>query len=52
MRLLKLVVVLILAALIGIVGYAYLGDMDPVRKEVRSPVTGGSAGPPAGATGE
>lgn len=45
MRLLKLVVVLILAAAVGIVGYAYLGDMDPVQQEVRSPVTG--AGLPA-----
>ena len=45
MRLLKLLVVLILAALIGLVGYAYLGDMEPVQKEMRSPVPlSGTAG--------
>ena len=38
MRLLKLVVVLILAALIALVGYAYFGDMDPARKEIRQPI--------------
>lgn len=38
MRLIKLLVVVILAGLIGLVGYAYLGDMDPQRQEVRSPV--------------
>ncbi len=38
MRLIKLLVVLILAGLIGLVGYAYLGDMEPLRQEVRSPV--------------
>lgn len=43
MRVLKLLVVLILAATIGVVGYAYLGDMEAVRQEVRSPVTGGGA---------
>lgn len=44
MRLLKLLVVLILAALIGLTAFAYLGDMEPVRQEVRSPVTGISGG--------
>ncbi|MBO9455469.1 hypothetical protein J7376_05390 [Paracoccus sp. R12_1] len=44
MRLLKLLVVLILAAMVGLVGYAYLGDMDPVRQEMRTPVTAGGAG--------
>lgn len=43
MRILKLLVVLILAGLIGLVGYTFLGDMEPVRQEVRSPVTGGTA---------
>lgn len=40
MRLLKVLMVLILAAVIGLVGYAYFGDMQPVRTEVRSPVAG------------
>lgn len=43
MRLLKVLVVLILAAVIGLVGYAYFGDMQPVRSEVRSPVSGAPA---------
>ena len=38
MRLLKVLVVLIVAAVIGLAGYAYLGDMQPVRSEVRSPI--------------
>lgn len=38
MRLLKVLVVLILAAVIGLAGYAYFGDMQPVRTEVRSPL--------------
>lgn len=38
MRLIKVLVVLILAALIGLVGYAYFGDMSPVQREVRSPL--------------
>ena len=45
MRLLKVLVVLILAAVIGLAGYAYLGDMQPVRSEVRSPI--GAAPAPA-----
>lgn len=44
MRLIKVLVVLILAGVIGLIGYAYLGDMEPVRQEVRSPVTVGGAG--------
>lgn len=39
MRLLKLVAVLIVAAVAGLVGYAYLGDMAPQRSETRAPVT-------------
>lgn len=38
MRMMKLLVVLILAALIGLAGYAYFGDMTPTRQEVRSPL--------------
>lgn len=38
MRLVKLLVVVILAALIGLAGYAYFGDMEPQRREVRSPL--------------
>ncbi|WP_216033511.1 hypothetical protein [Paracoccus marinaquae] len=40
MRLIKVLVVLILAGLIGLIGYAYLGDMEPRRQEVRSPIAG------------
>ncbi|MDP5305968.1 hypothetical protein [Paracoccus spongiarum] len=49
MRVLKLLVVLVLAAVVGLAGYAYLGDMEPSRQEVRSPVAG--AGGTAGGTG-
>jgi len=45
MRLLKVLVVLILAAVIGLAGYAYFGDMEPVRSEVRSPIGGAPAAP-------
>jgi len=38
MRMLKLLVVLILAGLIGLAGYAYFGDMAPNRREVRMPL--------------
>ena len=38
MRMLKLLVVLILAGLIGLAGYAYFGDMAPTRQEVRTPL--------------
>lgn len=44
MRLIKVLGVLILAAAIGLTAYAYLGDMEPVRQEVRSPVPIGGAG--------
>ncbi|TJZ93002.1 hypothetical protein FA743_05780 [Paracoccus gahaiensis] len=46
MRKLKLLVVLILAGLIGLAGYAYFGDMAPARHEVRSPLALDQA-PPA-----
>lgn len=38
MRLIKLLVVLVLAAVIALVGYAYLGDMEPNRREIREPI--------------
>ncbi|WCR11918.1 hypothetical protein JHW45_06045 [Paracoccus stylophorae] len=44
MRLIKVLAVLIVAGVIGLIGYAYLGDMEPVRQEVRSPVAIGGAG--------
>lgn len=37
-RLLKLVVVLAVFAFVGLVGYAYLGDLTPSPKEIRQPV--------------
>ena len=45
MRLIKVLVVLLLAAVIGLAGYAYFGDMQADRQEVRAPIpTTGSAG--------
>lgn len=38
MRLLKLLVVLILAAVIALAAYAYFGDMAPRQNEVRNPI--------------
>ena len=38
MRMLKLLVILILAGLIALVGYAYFADMTPTRSEVRTPL--------------
>ncbi|MEP5759655.1 MAG: hypothetical protein ABJ327_10220 [Litoreibacter sp.] len=37
-RLLKLLVFLILLAAIAVVGYAYLGDLQPDRAEVTQPI--------------
>lgn len=37
-RLLKAIFVLVLIAFIGLVGYAYLGDLTPQRSDVRQPV--------------
>lgn len=37
-RLLKLVVVLGVLAFVGLVGYAYLGDLTPASQEIRQPV--------------
>ncbi|MBK4215643.1 hypothetical protein JJJ17_06875 [Paracoccus caeni] len=38
MRLLKVLAVLILVGVIALAGYAYFGDMEPTRTEVRHPV--------------
>ena len=38
MRLVKLLAVLLVAAALGLTGYAYLGDMEPQRQETRQPV--------------
>ena len=38
-RLLKLLVVISVLAVIGLTGFAYLGDMDPERVERAEPVT-------------
>ncbi len=38
-RLLKLVFILLVLGFIGLVGFAYLGDLSPVRNEVKQPVT-------------
>lgn len=53
MRLLKLLVVLVVAALIALVGYAYLGDMQPTQREVRDPISvqGGELAPAVPAEG-
>ncbi len=45
MRILKLLVALVLLAGIGLVGFAYLGDLSPRQAELRVPVDlGGSDG--------
>lgn len=44
MRLIKVLAVVILAAVIGLAGYAYFGDMEPVRKETRQPLQLGMPG--------
>lgn len=38
-RLFKLVFILVVLGFIGLVGYAYLGDLSPVRSDVKQPVT-------------
>jgi hypothetical protein len=43
MRKIKVVVVLVLAGLIGLAGYAYFGDMAPNRTEIRSPLALGAS---------
>jgi len=37
-RLLKALITMVVFALLGLVGYAYLGDLTPVRTEIRQPV--------------
>jgi hypothetical protein len=38
-RLTKLVLVLVVFGFIGLAGYAYLGDLSPVQRDVTQPVT-------------
>lgn len=38
-RLIKLVLVLVVLGFIGLSGYAYLGDLSPVQRDVTQPVT-------------
>ncbi|MDO5631479.1 MAG: hypothetical protein Q4G22_06545 [Paracoccus sp. (in: a-proteobacteria)] len=38
MRLVKFLAVLLVAAALGLIGYAYLGDMEPQQREIRQPV--------------
>jgi len=54
MRIVKFLAALVLLAGVGLVGFAYLGDLSPRQSEVRVPVTldGSAAGDaPAGADG-
>ncbi|MBW7056379.1 hypothetical protein KY389_06670 [Paracoccus bogoriensis] len=44
MRLIKVLAVVILAALAGLAGYAYFGDMEPIRQEKRLPLQLGTPG--------
>ncbi len=37
-RLIKLVGLLVVLGFVGLVGYAYLADMTPVRQQVKQPV--------------
>lgn len=38
MRLVKIISVLLLLAILGLVGFAYLGDLSPAQEETRIPV--------------
>lgn len=38
LRILKFLLLLVLIAFVGLVGYAYLGDLSPVRSDVTVPV--------------
>ncbi len=38
-RLVKLVLLLLIAGFIGLTGYAYFGDLSPDQREVTQPVT-------------
>ncbi|MGP9805168.1 hypothetical protein [Paracoccus sp. NSM] len=44
MRLIKVLAVVILAAVAGLAGYAYFGDMEPMRHETRLPLQLGMPG--------
>lgn len=37
-RLIKLLAILVVLGFVGLVGYAYLADMTPVRQQVKQPV--------------
>ena len=55
MRLLKVIILLAILILAGLVGYAYLGDMDSAPQEMRMPVEldlGAAPATPAPATAE
>lgn len=43
MRMLKLLVVVILVMMAGLMGYAYFGDMEPMRVETRQGISTGEA---------
>ena len=38
LRIAKLLVILLILGFIGLLGYAYLGDLTPEQKEIRKPV--------------
>lgn len=38
-RIIKLLLFLIVAGLIGLAGFAYLGNLEPMQKQVTEPVT-------------
>lgn len=38
-RLIKLVIFLVLLAFLGLVGFAYLGDLSPEKRQISQPVT-------------
>ena len=38
-RLFKLILFLLVAGAVGVVGFAYLGDLGPEQREIRLPVT-------------
>jgi hypothetical protein len=38
-RLIKLLLVLVVLGFMGLIGYAYLGDLSPVQSDVTQPVT-------------
>ncbi len=38
LRIAKLLVILLILGFIGLLGYAYLGDLTPEQKDIRKPV--------------